>query len=333
MRFPGYDHEVSQRRGTDEERVFQTFRNYLEAICQWIEDLYPHPAGVASGLSLAVKSQAWRTTTPPGQKKLTKRAGEVLRNAWATEVLLNSPRLLGNDELIAFSNLWAPVQGYYAVFHAICALEMIQSGGVGLSNHHAVLEIASSRVASGGSPFVVPWTARVLGSEAAWRYEGFGLAPIDAAISNLSAPRIENAPSLLALALKTTRREQINERADGWRKGLTTVAGKPRKNLPTKTRNERADKMRATTLFDLLWRLRTRSNYKEGDALLTGALSPSDAANFHGALCDVVASTLLIAEIYIAHLVGKPALLVCAEMVPVPSGLEETSVLKRLSLW
>jgi len=319
--------------GTDDELVFKTFRNYLEAICAWANDLYPHNSGVLHGLAPAVKAQAWRTRTQGNSKSLSKRAAEVLRNAWATEVLLNSPRILGNDELIGFSNLWAPVQAYYTVFHAIRALEIVQSGGEGPGNHQAVLQIASSRVAATSSPFVAPWTARVLGSEARWRYEGFGTAILDRSISNLSPPYLANAPSLLAKALKTTRQEQIDEHHDGWLKPLKTTAGKPRKTLPTTVRDANAEKMRATTLFDLLWRLRRRSNYKEGDALLTGSLGPADAAAFHAALADIVAATLLIAEIYLAHLVGKKVLAECAGGVPVPKGLEPFSVWERIQLW
>ncbi len=53
--------------GSDDELVFQTFRNYLEAICAWTTNLYPHDSGVLHGLALAVKAQAWRTRrcSPP----------------------------------------------------------------------------------------------------------------------------------------------------------------------------------------------------------------------------------------------------------------------------
>jgi hypothetical protein len=180
---------------------------------------------------------------------------------------------------------------------------------------------------------VTPWTARALGSDLGWRYEGFGGAAIDPTISNLSAPNSTNAPSLLAKALKTTRQEQITEHREGWLRGLKTATGTARKTLPANVRNANAERMRATTLFDLLWRLRRRSNYKEGDGLLTGALGPTDAANFHAALADVVAATLLPAEIYLAHLVGVKAMAACAGEVPVPSGLEHFSAWARVQLW
>ncbi len=91
--------------------------------------------------------------------------------------------------------------------------------------------------------------------------------------------------------------------------------------------------MRPTTLFDLLYRLRILSNYREGDALLTGPLSPSEAADFHDALCAIVGATLLTVEVFLAHHVGGPQLLACARRVPIPGGLSVASVLARTGLW
>jgi hypothetical protein len=95
----------------------------------------------------------------------------------------------------------------------------------------------------------------------------------------------------------------------------------------------RITEMRPTTLFDLLWRLRVRANYQESDAFLSGLATPDEAADFHAAFCDIVAATLLTVEIYVAHRVGKPALLRVAEAVPIPPSLGVRSVLTRKDLW
>ena len=94
--------------GSDEGMAFHTFRNDLEATRNWAADLYPHPDGLVAGVADAVKARLWRAQRP-GTKTLSARAGQMLRNAWATEVLLNAPRTFGGD-LVAFSNLWTPVQ-------------------------------------------------------------------------------------------------------------------------------------------------------------------------------------------------------------------------------
>ena len=148
--------------GSDEEMVFHTFRGYLAAVCNWTSALYPHPDGLLAGVADAVSARPWRARTRAG-RTLTARGAEILRNGWATEVLLNSPRVLGGDDLVAFANLWAPVQAYYAVFEAFSALAMTVTGSRPLRTHAALLGWAATQVAHPASPFVVSWTARVGG--------------------------------------------------------------------------------------------------------------------------------------------------------------------------
>jgi hypothetical protein len=181
---------------------------------------------------------------------------------------------------------------------------------------------------------VTPWAARVTGCPDHWGYPGFADETINEQISNLSRPSAANAPSLLALGLRTTRAGQAEAAKEDWKKALPkTRAGKPRQNIPKATRMARITEMRPTTLFDLLWRLRVRANYQESDAFLSGLATPDEAADFHAAFCDIVAATLLTVEIYVAHRVGKPALLRVAEAVPIPPSLGVRSVLTRKDLW
>jgi hypothetical protein len=324
---------ISSPAASDEEMVFRTFRGYLTAICNWTNNLYPHSGGLLPGVAREVKTRPWVARTPRGGRRLSLRAAEMLRNGWATEVLLNSPRVLGGDELISFANLWAPVQAYYAIFEAFSALAMTVTRSKPPKTHAALLAWAATNIAYPGTPFVPPWTARVSGCPGAWTFEGFGGVMPNVKISNLAAPNAVNAPHLLGLALKTTREEQISDHRENWRHGLKTKAGKPRKNLPSAVLAANARAMRATTLFDLLWRLRVRSNYKEGDALLSGALGPADAAAFHDALSDIVAATMMTTEIFLCHLVGRAELGACTAALPIPSMLARHSVLERVPLW
>lgn len=318
--------------GSDEEMTFHTFRGYLEATCAWATDLYPHPDGMVAGVAEAVRARPWRAK-PPTRRTLTPRAGQVLRNGWATEVLLNSPRALGGGDLVSFANLWAPVQAYYAVFNAFTGLAHVVTANPP-QTHARLLTWAATAAGNPNTPFVPPWTARVGGAEGAWAHTEFGPVPLDLKISNLTAPHANNAPSLLALALRTTRAEQIRDHREGWIKAQPpTKAGTRRKNLPSAVFAAKSIAMRPTTLYDLLWRLRMRSNYKEGDAFLSGALSAGDAADFHDALCDIVAATMLTVEIYLAHQVGAATLLACAKAVPIPKTLAARSVLGRTHLW
>lgn len=256
--------------GSDEEMTFHTFRGYLEAVCAWATATHPHPDGMVAGVSDSVKALPWRSK-PPLAKGFSPRARQILRNAWATEVLLNAPRTLGGSDLVSFANLWAPVQAYYAVFSAFTALAHVLTQNPP-QTHSRLLTWAATAAAGPLSPFVTPWTARVGGPPGAWTYDGFGPGPLDLKISNLKAVYAGNAPSLLAMALRTTRRDQIAEHREGWiRAQPPTKAGTKRTTLATTALVANATRMRSTTLFDLLWRLRMRSNYKEGDAFLSGA--------------------------------------------------------------
>ena len=318
--------------GSDDEMTFHTFRGYLEATCAWASDLYPHSDGLVAGVAAAVKARPWRDERPSG-KALSPRAGQILRNGWATEVLLNAPRSLGGDDLVSFANLWAPVQAYYAVFNAFTALAHLVTPNPP-QTHAKLLTWAATAAGGVRTPFVVPWTTRVAGAPGAWSYLDFGRAVIDPKISNLVAPHAGNAPSLLAMALRTTRAEQVRDHREGWLAALPkTRAGTRRKTMPGAALHDNTMNMRPTTLYDLLWRLRVRSNYKEGDAFLSGALSPADAADFHNALCDIVAATMVTVEIFLAHHVGSAALAACAKAAPIPPTLRGPSVFGRTHLW
>ena len=310
--------------------TFRTYHGYMRAICSWTTDLYPHAGGLLPGVADAVRRGSWRTRTPAGRRLLPTRAQQFLRNGWATEVLLNSPRVIGGPDIIGFANHWASVQGYYAVFEAFNALALVV--GTRLTTHEKMLRWAADQVGHPASPFVVPWTTRVAGPPGAWTYEGFGtVRPVP--ISNLTSPTAATAPHLVALALRTTRKRQIAEHHGQWLKLLPTAAKTPRKRLPRAERDARCAKLRATTLIDLLYRLRRRANYEEADAFLSGALSVADAMAFHESLTEVVAATLLTTEIYLAHLVGRPVLEACANALEVPPILQPHSVKARMALW
>jgi hypothetical protein len=286
--------------------TFRTYDGYLRAARIAIADQCPHPSSLMAGVADVVKAMPWRASTPTG-RTLSGRAGQYVRNAWATEVLLNSPRQVGGDELITFANHWAVVQAYYAVFEGLNAVALTVAGKAP-ATHAGMLHWAGSQLGTSGSPFPSPWTSRVSGPPSAYSFDGFPPGWTRSLVSGIAGVTSLGCLDHLALALKTTRDRQIEDKKRQWLKGMKTKAGAPRKYVPTADVTKRASTMPATTLFDLLYRLRIRSNYQEADAFLRGALTPTDAAAFHRALCDVVGATLLIIEIHLAHQVGVPTL-------------------------
>lgn len=316
--------------GSAEEMAFHTFRNYLEATCAWASDPYSHPDGLLAGVADAVKARPWHSQ-PAGTKTLSPRAGQMLRNAWATEVLLNAPRTLG-DDLVTFANLWTPVQAYYAVFNGITALSHVvtanpaprpcppaQLGRHGRRQPERALRDALDR----------PRRRRARGLDLSRSRTG-------------THQREDQQPG------RAPRRERAVPPGDGpaddpqgadrgaqggLEEGTADCRRQAARDLPKSELLRRAAAMRPTTLFDLLYRLRIRSNYQEGDAFLTGPLSASDAADFHNALCTIVGATMLTVEIFLAHHVGATTLEANAKKVPIPRTLRDATVLERTNLW
>ena len=62
---------------------------------------------------------------------------------------------------------------------------------------------------------------------------------------------------------------------------------------------------RPTTLFDALYRIRARANYKDIDSFIFSETNPLDYAALQTALCHIVQSTLLIFEVIIVKSLGK----------------------------
>ena len=318
--------------GEDLDFAFRTYHGYLEATRRSIAASCPSRSSLLDGVAVAVKAGRWTTLTPRGAT-LPPRSAQYLRNAWGTEVLLNAPRVIGGADLISFANHWAVVQAYYAVFDALNALLVVGHPNPPRT-HTTLLRWAANEVGSPRSPFVAPWTWRSSGPLNAYTYDGFppGFTP-DTRASTIATVSDASAPHILAKALKTTRDRKVDERRADWLKGKKTKAGTKRKNLTRGELLAHSAAMEPTTLFDLLYRLRIRSNYDDADALLSGALSSTDAADFHAALCDIVGATLLTVEIYLSHRVGVYGLENALRPLAIPATLAPHSATARQPLW
>jgi hypothetical protein len=318
--------------GEDLDFAFRTYHGYLEAARRSIAASCPSSGAFLEGVAAHVKGGRWTTLVPRGSA-LPPRSAQLLRNAWGTEVLLNAPRVIGGADLISFANHWAVVQAYYAVFDGLNALLVVGHPNPPRT-HTTLLRWAATEVGNARSPFVAPWTWRTSGPVNAYSYDGFpsGFVP-DTRASTIATVSDASAPHILAKALKTTRDRKVEEKKPSWLKGKRTKAGAPRKNLTAAELRAHSAALEPTTLFDLLYRLRIRSNYDDADALLQGALSSADAAAFHTALCDIVRATLLTIEIYLAHRVGVRELERALHPLTIPASLAPHSATARQGLW
>ncbi|MCH7484104.1 MAG: hypothetical protein IIA90_03025 [Chloroflexi bacterium] len=277
--------------------AFITYRNYLDAFSQVIDD--------ALGTDLSGLPKVMGASQFHDLKRAVKVDSLVthLRSAWSTELLMTSFRALDLGDVVRYANVWVPVQSYYAVFAAILALQV--ASGSEATSHTAVLNSIGNEMRS-RKWLPPPWTAVCLGCPQVEDYvfEGVSSAA-DRTISNLKAPfDMESSWSLVAKCLGTTREHIVDDAIKEWKKNNKNKKGKPRKLLYAHEKAVIAKKEAPTTLFDFLYRMRIRSNYRDTDAFALGASSPAQAGQFYDLVSKVTSATLRFVETLVVGRIG-----------------------------
>jgi hypothetical protein len=114
----------------------------------------------------------------------------------------------------------------------------------------------------------------------------------------------------LGAGLKMTRRWQIEYKRKEWLKDSRhrTKKCQPYKALPQAARAQIVGSLRPTTLLDLVYELRRRSNYESADEYGSDA-EDLVVARFHGGMLYLLESGLLFYESELARYIGIDAFL------------------------
>jgi len=107
-----FEHLLEEEPPAEEVHRFKTYLNYVGAIRNFLNESPPNLKHVVQSPPF-LSIQGGRCPSPP-------RVRELLRNAWFTEIQLSLAARL--DDLVGYSNHWAPVQLYYAAYLALRAL-------------------------------------------------------------------------------------------------------------------------------------------------------------------------------------------------------------------
>jgi hypothetical protein len=202
------------------------------------------------------------------------------------------------EEFITEFNATIPITAYYAAFHAVLATVAATSHR-GNRSHRTTLNDASTLVGRELLPW--PWSAACDGcpqlGEAV--FKGFPHA-IDGVHPFKSLSDSDLAHRLGAL-LKSTRDKELDVRFDGERKKLLKLN---RKNLKREEKRKMADGLAATTIFDVLWRIRKKANYEGADVFVLGAPDADEARRFGESLITIVDATIMALETVVDRVVG-----------------------------
>ena len=282
---------------------FRAYLNYFEDLAWTIEELYGLKeslvAGVHDGVEehLRTKHIQKRSLVSPSLIALE----EAFQKSWANLRCLD---LVVKDSKIFPEefNIWVPVQAYYAVYHAVIGFA-ISSGQLIPRDHAKGLKLMGKEVERGSLPF--PWSAWCIGNPHNGDLQFDGLTPSDGSVHVLSLPDPRTSADRLAMFLRTTRKKELDRRFHDERQ-RKIKPGCKRRNLSAAEKERLAEAMGPTTLFDLLWRIRKKTNYENVDTFVLGA--GSYAWRFARALVTVTDGTVAVLEALAAAYVG-PSLL------------------------
>ena len=239
------------------------------------------------------------------------RITSLLFNAWNSEMLLNLPRHLSLD-FIKFSNHWSPVQSYYGIYLSLRSL-MIAKNMQTHGDHAATLQDCVSNLISGQKLIPAPWN--ILATADGYKNMTLETLP---EINSQEDPSLfrkdrDKLVASVCMFIRTTRDRLVEDAVSEWKTQHSLANGNKRSNLPAGQRQEISAAVRDVSVFDALYRLRVRSNYKDADMFLLGSDS-SQAQEYLNALTKITDKTLMMLEMYISRSMGKNAFKqACAE--------------------
>jgi hypothetical protein len=259
------------------------------------------------GLTL-VESEARHIADSPvhGTRTLTGEAERLLRIAWQTELAARVSEAFDDPTLRRVAAQTLPVQAYYSVFNAARALTM--TAGSPAETHAAMhndFESQRARVAAG------PWAVTLSGDPE--DRDSCQLDPPLCPLTGFNPMELGREPEeYLATGLRMTRRWKADKARDDWLRQNKKRDRTPYKRLPAGTHAGLVTRLRRTTLMDLVYELRRRTNYESVDEYGSDARD-GDVQRFHDGLLYLTRSGLLLYETQLAQYVGIDVLATVAQ--------------------
>lgn len=282
---------------------FAVNKNYLQAIAGFLEHTYGDGTDMYRGIASALAKHKPYTKIQRASQIPVDDVKRFLLLAWASEIQLHLPTLIGQETTVSFSNAWAPVHAYYSVFGALQAW-FAANGMAGVNDDHtATLRTISSMIEK-RDLLPPPWN--LLATGCATRGERAYLnncgEDCSSNVEGLSIPLPGADPSFWSRYgtwLRSTRRARLQRKEDEWKQknGRTKIS--------VKVRDHYAATLHPTSMFDCFWRMRIKSNYGKIDSYLTTHITDGDHALFNRGLCTTTRATVCLLELLVMQRVGR----------------------------
>jgi hypothetical protein len=323
----------------DEEiaRRFTVTYHYLLALRFHLDNTFGRGADLERGISTALEAHLpyLKLQRKPGLASLDA-VRRHLEIAWVGEIALRLPASIGSDTAFRYSNAWAPIHAYYATYMLLQAW-FDANGMSGLADDHtATLRSISNQIVD-RRLFPLPWcvtaSGNVLGGDCTFVHEptaGSCAAKVQVLSKPIGLPGAYSEAEFWARYgtwLRTTRESRLGVKEAEWKRKNN------RKRIDPGVREQYGRSLHATSLFDCLWRLRIRSNYRSVETYLARFVDDQDAAQFHKAAVRITRANLFLLECYVARMIGAKQFGKIGEaFLEQDSGVAKQTVGKRLQL-
>lgn len=309
---------VSEARAT-----FMSHSNWLRALTAEA-GLSFMGSSASSMSSLATRIAALPSMRDPPTKAVDLNAlRRSLSNAWGTEILLSLSGLYATDEeIIRLANNWAVVQTYYIIYHGTQA--MAAARGFPRPDSHPKTQNLFTSFWIRRPLNLSPWTVGIDASGVLNLPPG---AIVDLSLHPWKTTSARTQLSHTVNAYRSTREDHLHDalasqrerkRSDERKKwnadeaARKTMGRKARKlptfSLPRLTSAEKSTvdhRVPPSGLMQYLFRLRIKTNYLDTTMFTEGPSSQTDSEIVYRDLLYLAASTSLLNELHISHLIGQ----------------------------
>lgn len=271
---------------SDEARTFTTYMGYWDGLARIVTEAFGSDfhGPLAHDLLGRKQVQALQGSRFDGDESMLK---QLLLNAWNSELGLY---LVDDDDVrLMAQNQWNNVYAYYSTGSAALGWLLVRDGQAP-KKHRKLLDSLSAQV-TGSQMFPAPWSLACT-RRSPQQWHGFSAAP-DTSISNLA--RGSNCLDVAGKALSTTRKRTLDELCDQER--VKSRNGR----VPNGFRARCDTNRKATTTFDFLWRLRTRSNYGDPSMFYVGSLDMDRSREYLYAVRTLTDATMLLFEALVSQ--------------------------------
>lgn len=304
---------------TPEAHAFTTYLAYWEAFARIITEVHDDPKrGLQHGLlDHLTETKKFRSLSCSQFGGSNSRLQELLLSAWHHELGLYM--VDEDDPRVVAYNHHALVCAYYAISHAARAWLLAYHNSEP-TNHRSGLS-AMAHMLHRSWLFPPPWNLTCTRAGDAPVWWGFPRSP--EAVSNLA--KTYNSYDMVAKALKTTRIKRLKELVEAEKANSKLI------RAPKGTLLKLDERSEPTTVFDVLWRSRTRSSYGNPSMFYVGTLDPVRARTLIQSVQLVVEATLLVFEACIAQRAREPLTTAAVHyMSRDKAGITEQTLLRRM---